>query len=299
MQAHDFVIRPLSTTDALLRVVELQRLIYTDDAPNILQAYTLIELARNGGQLLGAFDENDQLVGYLISFLGLHLTEPSRPAMANLKLVFDRVAVHPDYRGIGIAFQLALRLRDIMKKQGIRLATHTFDPLDSRAAYFAIGKLGAIAKDYEEDYYGREFDDNDMPGSADRVSAEWWVTQNRVDERLEGTRLRLALKQYMDAETPLLNPTEQENNLVYPYDAPIAVPAKRQMLLLEIPHDFPTIERNDRQLAQQWQQHVRDGLTTILGAGYVVTDFLYEMFEGRARAFYVLSFDGPQFTVQL
>ncbi len=299
MQTQDFTLRSLTTPDELLTVIELQRLIYPEDAPNVFHHYTLVELARNGSPLLGAFNEHDQLIGYLVSFLGLHHSEPSRPAMANLKLVFERVAVHPDYRGIGIAYQLSLRLRDVMNKQGIRLATHPFHPLDSRAAYIAVGKLGGIAKEYVTDYYGVYTEGASTTASSDRIIAEWWVSQNRVDERINGSRLRLGLKQYLDAETPLLNPTHVTDGLVYPYEASIAVPSKRQMLLLEIPHDFETIVRTDAELALQWKQHVRDGLSTITGAGYVVTDFLYEEFEGRERAFYLLSFDGPQFTVQM
>lgn len=288
-----FSVRSIIEANELQLVIDLQRLVYTDDAPNLLPHHVLVDLASNGGKILGAFDEHDQLVGYLISFLGLHSLEPSRPAIVNLKLILERIVVHPDYRGIGIAYKLASRLREYMQKQGIRLATHVFDPLDSRSAQLAVGKLGSIARLYIANYYGSQM------RMSDRVIAEWWVTTNRVEERIEGKRGRLGLAQYLDAETPILNPTHADEQLVYPYEHPIMIPSDRQMMLLEIPHNMPSIRRTDEALARLWKEHIGDGLNTILSADYVITDFLFEEYEGRERAFYLMSFDGPQFTLQL
>lgn len=297
LDIQDFSLRSLTRADELLAIMELQQLVYLDGEAYQTQYYTLIDLMRNGGVILGAYDAN-MMIGFLVAFLGAESRDPRRPAMANLKLCLERIGVHPDYRRNDVATQLLLRLREIANQQGIRLVTYALDPLDSRAAYLAIGKLGAIGRSYVPDYYGVRDADGYVIGSSDRIVAEWWVTHNRVDERLHGNRTRLQLQQYLDAETPLLNPTRKDDGLVYPYQGAIAVPKGRQMLLLEIAPDDVGLSQQDDERATLWKQHVRDGLQTLTQAGYVATDFLYEQYEGRDRAFYVMSFDGPRMMVQ-
>ena len=295
MDIQSFSVRSLTRTDELLGVLHLQNLVYMDEDAYKTQLYTLIEIMRNGGVVLGAFD-GDMLIGFLVAFLGTEIKDPSRPAMANLKMILSRLGVHPDYRNVTVATRLMRRLREIATKQGIRLITYGINPLDSRSVYLSIGKLGAIAKTFVPDFYGTEDIDGNDIGSTDQLIAEWWLTQNRVDERLHGSRPTLKLEQYLEAETPLLNPTVLKDDQVYPYDVPIEVIKGRQLLLLEIPRSYQILLRGDRSVLLTWKQHVRDGLQTLMQAGYVVTDALRESFEGRPRAFYVMSFDGPRMT---
>jgi len=58
--------------------------------------------------------------------------------------------------------------------------------------------------------------------------------------------------------------------------------------------------KNTPQLAIHWREHSRLVFKRLFTYGYVVTDFLREKHEGRDRAFYVMSYNGPQFeTVNL
>lgn len=294
-QDFEFTIRSLTRPDELIWVIELQDQI-CDDSRFDVPLSSLIDFARNGGQLIGAFD-GQLLVGFLIAFLGTDSRDPHRPAMANLKLVLDRVGVHPDYRNVGLATQMALRLRDISIKQGIRLTTYAYDPLNSREANLLIRKLGAIAKNYMPDYYGIR----DDLLQTDCMIAEWWVTHNRVEERLFGNRGNLTLDQYLEADTPIINPTYingSEDNQVKPYAEGVTIPEK-SMMLVEIPTDFPAIGLTNPTLAAEWQYHIRDVFLTIMANGFVATDFLYETYENRQRAFYLMSFDGPRLTLNL
>jgi len=52
------------------------------------------------------------------------------------------VAVLPKYRNSNIAYRLKIAQRNFALKQGIKLMTWTFDPLQSINAYFNIRKLG-------------------------------------------------------------------------------------------------------------------------------------------------------------
>ncbi|NDJ86291.1 MAG: GNAT family N-acetyltransferase [Chloroflexi bacterium] len=300
VHADDVSIRSLTRADELAWVMDLQSLICGDQNEWQIPFYTLVDLVRNGGQVLAAF-EGKLLVGFLIAFLGTDSRDPHRPAMANLKLVLDRIAVHPDYRGTGVATQMALRLRDIAIRQGIRLVTYAFDPLESREAYLLIRKLGAIVKRFSPDFYGVPAHDAIVPPlTTDRCLAEWWVTHNRVEERLFGQRGNLGLGQYLDAGTPILNPSEvvSDSDLVRPFSELVMVPGN-SMFLIEVPADYAAISLADEALARTWQQHIRDALLTIMPNGYVITDFIYEVYEERQRAFYLLSYDGPRLTISL
>lgn len=289
--SEEFSVRSLVRADELSRIIDLQAAILGDEDADMLPLNTLIDFARNGGQIVGAFKDK-LLIGFLVAFLGTDSRDPHRPAMANLKLVLDRIGVHPDYRGVGVGMQMALRMRDISVKQGIRLATCAFDPVDSRMAYLLIRKLGATVNSFLPEYYGTEDDD--------RLLAEWWVTRNRVEERLFGQRGQLSLKHYLEAETPILNPSRSIPNSVQvrPFVEQVAVP-ETTMLLVEIPVDYAAIAHSNSELLSIWRQHVRDALLTVIDYGYVVTDFLYEIHEGRQRAFYLLSYNGPRLSIEI
>lgn len=268
-----YTIRSLTRADELTHIMELQALVCGQDPAYQIRLHTLIDMARNGGQIIAAFDRQT-MIGFLVTFLGTESRDPHRPAMANLKLTLSRLGVHPDYRGMGVATQMMLRLRDIMIKQGIRLLTYAFDPFSSREAYLLIHKLGAIAKVLWPDYYGAE---------SDRLVAQWWVTHNRVEERLFGQRSALTLAQYLEAETPILYQEEA-------YVARVSIPDKA-LVLVEI---ALTPEAEEGR-----QQHTRDVLLALTEYGYIVTDFLIETHQGRPRAFYLLSFDGPRFPITI
>jgi predicted GNAT superfamily acetyltransferase len=181
----------------------------------------------------------------------------------------------------------------------VRLITWTFDPLLSANAHLNIRKLGAVSHEFKENYYGTEGDGGlSTLGNSDRLLVEWWVTHRRVKERLEGERSNLGLKQYLEAHTPILNPTSAATDGT-PWPVENALYPSASMVLLEIPVDFPTIIRRDEVLARAWQEHTRSMFKLLMNKGYMVTDFVREPHEGRDRAFYLLSHRSPQFDFSL
>ncbi len=273
----EFSIRSLTSTDEQARVMDLQELVWDERTTDLLPLHTLIDLARNGSQIVGAFD-GTLLVGFLVAFLGTALRDPHRPAMANLKLALNRLAVHPDYRGVGVGIQMMLRLRDIALQQAIHLITVDFDPLSSRDAYLLIRKLGVVVDKYVPDYYGLQSE------FTDRLHAEWWVSNHRVEERLFGQRSKLSLTQYLAADTPLVNPSYLADDYVKPYRGRVSIP-ERSLLLIEIPASIGNVDAD-------WRRHIRDILLTVIQHGFVATDFLCELYKGRQRAFYLMSYNG-------
>ena len=109
-----------------------------------------------------------------------------------------------------------------------------------------------------------------------------------------GRRADLSLLHYFEAETPILNPTTvMANGFVAPPD--VAKQPTGSLALLEIPTTTPQIEVQAPELHQRWRMHIREELQTLFARGFVITDFLHDQYEGRERAFYLLSYDGPQF----
>jgi predicted GNAT superfamily acetyltransferase len=287
-------IRPLTTLEEMRVAVDLQRVYWGDDLESVIPAHMLLSIASYGGHVLAALD-GDKMVGALIGFLGTSTQDTLRPAMANLQLVSKRMVVLPAYRNQGIGYRLKLAQRDIAIQQGIRLITWTYDPLIAMNAYLNIHKLGGVSHIYHENYYGTSDEGGlTVAGASDRVFVEWWVTNRRVEERINGKRGDLALKQYLEANTPILNPTTAETSGT-PWPAEKSLSVAGSLVLLEIPTDYLGIARMDAILAQAWRSHTRELFGRLLTKGYLVTDFLRENYEGRDRAFYVFSHGGPQF----
>ncbi len=288
------LIKPLYTMDEMLPAVTLQHSYWGNDAEAVIPAHMLFSLANAGGHVLSAFD-GDELVGVLVGFLGTNIEEPERPAMANLQIVSKRMIVHPDYRGAGIGYKLKLAQREAALKQGVRLIAWTFDPMLAQNAHLNVRKLGAICPAFKENYYGTNPATGlARLGASDRLLVEWWVTHRRVEERLFGTRAHLTLEQYLEADTIIVNPAKRTNDgAIVPTES--GVLPVTSLALLEIPTGYPAIESGNPMLAKAWREHVRYWFTVLFARGYVVTDFLRTTHEGRDRALYLLSYNGPQF----
>ena len=280
------VIRRLLQTAEHEQAVELQKLYWGDDAVNLVPRHMLFSIAHFGGHILGAYD-GDQLVGVVMGFIGADIDiehADARPAMANLLLMSKRMLVLPGYRGQNIGYRLKMAQRDIALKQAIRLVTWSFDPLLAANAHLNIRKLGGVIQRFEANFFGLA-----EPESlrADRLIVEWWVTQQRVKQRAKGQGSQVTLKQYFDVSAPIVNRARAVGKWLRPRDL-IDVP-ESAFALVEIPADFLDLELADRDLADAWRYHIRDVFTKLLGAGYIVTDFVSGDFEGRWRAFYLLS----------
>jgi predicted GNAT superfamily acetyltransferase len=290
----DIEIKPLYSLDEMRAAVDLQKVYWGDDLESVVPAHMLFSLANHGGHVLAAFDR-DRMVGMLVGFLGTDPDEADRPAMANLQLVSKRMVVLPEYRNQGIGFRLKKVQRNTAIKQGVRLVTWTFDPLLAANAHLNIRKLGAISQKYHEDYYGTSGEGGLATlGSSDRLLAEWWVTNRRVEERLHGNRGDLSLAQYLQADTTIINPTVySDDGALLPSDQ-VNDPTG-SLALLEIPVNYQALVHENVSLAHSWRAHVRVAFRRVLAQGFIVTDFLHDKYQGRDRAFYLLSYNGPQF----
>jgi predicted GNAT superfamily acetyltransferase len=292
--ARSIDIRSVRAFDDLRAVVELQKTYWGTNLESVIPAHMLFSIAQSGGHVLTAFDDVTP-VGCLVGFLGTSMTDPDRPAMANLQIVSKRMVVLPEYRSHGIGYRLKLAQRDLAIQAGIRLVGWTFDPLMALNAHLNIRKLGAVCPRYVIDYYGTNSDGGLVShGMSDRLMVEWWVTNRRVEERLNGSRAPLTLAQYREADTIILNPPNiTDDGVITPSDS--MVMPQSSLALIEIPLHFNTLAEGNSRLARAWRLHIRTAFQNIVSQGFIVTDFLRETLDGRERTFYVLSYNGPQF----
>lgn len=287
MEMTKVVIRPLSSVQEMEQAEDLQRAVWPGSETDIVPAHLLLTIAANGGLVLGAL-KGDRLVGYVMGFLGTDQESPDRVAMARLKHCSHQVGVHPDYRGHGLAVELKRAQRETLVRQGIRLATWTFDPLMSVNAYLNIHRLGSVCQIYKREIYGEMRDGLNKGLPSDRFQVDWWLTSNRVESRLEGTRPPLDLANYLSAGAQKLNSAGlADDNLPRPGD--VIEDPSGNLVLVEIPPDFLEVKRRDMGLASEWRMLTRSIFESAFEAGYVATDFVYLKGEQYPRSYYVLS----------
>jgi predicted GNAT superfamily acetyltransferase len=150
---------------------EIQRAVWASADADLNPLPLFVLGAEIGGQVLGAFAE-DRMVGFTLALAGLHGKTPF--------LHSHMTAVIDGWRDRGIGRQLKLFQRNDALSRGIDLVEWTFDPLQIKNAYFNLVRLGAIARRFIPNMYGRF--SSPLQGSlpTDRLIAEWHLRAARV-----------------------------------------------------------------------------------------------------------------------
>ncbi len=282
-------IRPLTSYDDYHQTREIQMATWNIDDTETIPPLTLHALQHNGATLLGAYD-GERLVGFILGTLGA-IQAPNRVdqiAAARLKLFSVIMGILPEYQNRGIGTQLKLAQREAALREGLRLVTWTYDPLESRNGRLNIGKLGAVCNKYYREYHGPMAGRN-AGLASDRFEVEWWVTSNRVEGRVAQQRRPLTLDAMQGAGAVVVNEAHyDENGLLIP---PLGFThSDNNLLLVEIPTDIQAIKTTDMALAKQWRQHTRQLFEHYFAANFAVTDFVFQPGEnGRSRSFYLLT----------
>ncbi|GJM42328.1 MAG: hypothetical protein DHS20C20_26100 [Ardenticatenaceae bacterium] len=282
-------IRPLSSHEDYQQTRQIHMIVWGVDVSETIPPLTVHALQHNGGTLLGAYD-GEQLVGFILGTLGA-IQSPNRIdqiAAARLKIYSVIMGILPEYQNQGIGTQLKLAQREAAMKEGIRLITWTYDPLESRNGRFNIGKLGAVCNKYYRDFHGPMAGRN-AGLASDRFEVEWWITSNRVEGRVAQQRRPLSLEAMRGAGAVVVNEAAFDDIglIIPPLDF---ARSDRGLLLVEIPADIQALKVADLALAKQWRQHTRQVFEHYFAANFAVTDFVFQSEEnGRSRSFYLLT----------
>ncbi len=153
------------------RCVELQKAVWGESDLETEPYVTFVVANQTGGQVLGAFD-NDTMIGFTMSFAGVRNKIPY--------LHSHMTGVLSAYRDRKVGRALKLFQREEALSRDIRLIEWTFDPLETRNAYFNLNRLGAIVRTYIPDFYGITSSPLHRGLPTDRLLAEWYLDSPRV-----------------------------------------------------------------------------------------------------------------------
>lgn len=216
----------------------------------------------------------DEPAGYVYGFFGLHNSK--------LFLHSHQVGVKRKYQNRGVGYLLKLRQRDFAMRLGIDLIRWTFDPLQSKNAYFNFTKLGVINREYIRNLYGEIRDELNKGLPTDRFYVEWYISSPRVVDRVEkGVKPPLA----DDLELTVINKIktlEQGLITIADYDTSL----REKILAMEIPTNFTDIKKRAPNLALEWRIKTREIFEKYLSSGYLVADLIHS--KDKKRCFYVL-----------
>lgn len=279
----NWTLRILETVPELEAVEELQRIVWPGSDTDIVPAHLLVTAAHHGGLVIGAFlnspqsEHTSQLVGFVFSFVGLY---PAMEGGLNLKHCSHILAVHPDFRDQGLGFALKRAQWQMVRHQGIKQITWTYDPLLSRNAYLNITRLGAVCNTYLREYYGEMRDGLNFGLPSDRFQVDWWLDTHRVQSRLSRrARHKLDLAHFLVAGAVLINtPITEKNGLLSPKEVNFSSITARdfpKVVLVEIPADFQMLKAKNLSIAREWRFHTRQLFEFLFTAGYLATDFIF------------------------
>jgi predicted GNAT superfamily acetyltransferase len=273
-------IRALKDIAQFHQCEELQRRVWGMEDLSVVPLHLLLTAQKNGGLVLGAFDEQGTMVGFVFGFLGM-------TGQGQVKHCSHMAGVLPEYQGQQIGYRLKLAQREHVRAQGLDLVTWTYDPLEGSNASVNIGKLGVICRTYLPDVYGDTGIQLHLGLPTDRFEVEWWVRSQRVEERLGSRHGKLTLNKALDVGAKRANRTELDGRgLLRSEMADRALGA--EAVLIEIPADFQAIKSADMGLAREWRLQTREIFLECFGAGYVATDFISELQGKQRHNFYLL-----------
>lgn len=240
------VVEPVSDMQGMQEIERLQMAIWGSEPAWIVPSHVLYMVESSGGILLGAYLDG-ALVGFVLGFLGRK--------DGKLYHASHMLGIHPAYQHHGIGAALKWRQREHALAQGLDLMTWTFDPLESRNAYFNLHKLGALVRTYREDLYGPMDDDLNRGLPSDRLVVEW--------------HLRDDLPRPSRSGSPQSILDDREGVPALRLDVPDGQP-----VAIHVPRQIQTIKRQNPEAALAWRLAARQAFSRVLSQGYVARDFV-------------------------
>ena len=207
------VIRECRGFEELQACVDLQIEVWGYSDGDVIPRRVFLVAQKIGGQVIGAFDTEigkqvsgfrDQvsggggleadgfdgdascLIGFAFGLPGAKTGAKSRSGRPETYLHSHMLAVREGYRNQKIGAKLKLAQREDALRRGFTRMEWTFDPVEIKNSFLNIHKLGAVVRNYEENFYGVSSSRLQGGLQTDRLLAEWWLDSPRVEAALEG-----------------------------------------------------------------------------------------------------------------
>jgi predicted GNAT superfamily acetyltransferase len=271
------VLRDLHTFDEYRQVVDLERAIwgYTD-ANDLVTLPVFIITMKRGGILVGAFDEDERMVGFVFSIVGMKHGRAMHWS--------HMLGVLPEYRSSGLGRELKLAQRERALAAGVDLVEWTFDPLQAINAHLNFTRLGVVSDEYCRNVYGESTSTLHRGTPTDRLIVQWNIREPHVERRLDPASA-IHVRAPEVAAAPMINRTALVDGWLSATSFDLSIDAPR--LWLEIPTTFSQLQQQAPELALEWRMGTRDAFETYLSGGYRVVDFVLD--RGNARGRYLLT----------
>lgn len=171
------------THEELVACVELQRATWGGDFAEIVSPSLLKITRRVGGVSAGAFDDRNELIGFVYGITGVE----------GGKLVHwsHMLAVRSGLQNHGVGRALKEYQRDAVLALGVDVMYWTYDPLVARNAHLNFNVLGVRAVEYVVDMYGETESILHRGIGTDRMVVAWDLGRDEgasATERGGGTR---------------------------------------------------------------------------------------------------------------
>jgi predicted GNAT superfamily acetyltransferase len=273
-------IRPVKTIEEYHDCEDLQQRVWRFDDREIIPVNELITIQRSGGVVLGAFERNGRMIGFVFGLPGL----VDREVVHCSRML----AVLPEFRNSGIGMRLKLEQRKFALDLKIRVARWTFDPLQGLNAYFNIEKLGVIAREYLPNLYGHSTSILNRGLETDRFVAEWWLKSKHVirhlKDRSDTPPIATIISDYADRMATNTEPVSYSMRQCRSFNCRLT----SRRVFVEIPENIQAVKSENIALACDWRTKTRHIFTLYFKKGYVVVGFSSGRIEEARRSFYLL-----------
>lgn len=172
------------------------------------------------------------------------------------------------HRGRSVGYAMKLHQRAWAIDHRFSVISWTFDPMQSRNAYFNVVKLGARLDTYLPDFYGPMGDAINQGGLSDRALMKWDLTSPPAvrDRATPAALLTPAPSVDLAPPAALLEVTADEVLVLgQAWGAPL--------VSITVPADVGQLRRTDPDRALRWHHAVRDAFLAALAGGYEVIAF--------------------------
>ncbi len=242
----NYELREIANNAEMQELATLERQIWNSDH---VPAELYRAMRDEGALLAGAFTPDNTLVAFVFGF------PTDIPGVQHS----HSLGVKLEHRAAGLGARLKWFQRDWCLAKGIHTVRWTYDPLRVPNAKLNIGKLGATASSYLENYYGTLTGIN-AGAPSDRVMAQWVLNDPRVIARQSGQSINL--------------PDASEINTVngkHPTEINLELHATH--LKMRLPNDYSSILSENPDLALAWRLHGREILQAYFAKGYRIAEF--------------------------
>lgn len=238
---NDITVRYCHGLEEFDKCYELQRRVWGES--NIDVPMPMFVVAQEtGGQMLGAFAGDPSRVENMIGFtMAIAGWRDARPFLHS-----HMTAVLAEFRDGGVGRKLKQFQRTDALERGIGLVEWTFDPLETKNAYFNLMRLGAIARRYLPNIYGITTSPVHGGLPTDRLMAEWWLNS-------EKSRRLAAEGEQKSVRTERREPSKDAKTILIP----------------DAIHEMKTKNREE---ALRMQGEIREQFLRLFAEGYAATE---------------------------